>query len=445
MTDLQTRFRTLDDLSAPNLWNDIEERAMAMQPTRRSSAWVLIAVSLLLVLVIGGAVLVGTGVIKLPVTVDASASPSSVNPSSSAASSASVAPTSTPVPPAGWSALAIPGIDGLTGIAERDGRLVAVGTAGADQLEMAMAFSDDGQVWTAIDLAAFDLGAVGPASVFGGDPGFGAIAYRNIPGEGVRVPVYLFSADGETWDAATPPAGCTTVLGPVMFGQFGFVGLGEECRGEGLGPPGPLHILTSLNGRAWTSRIDEGHTVTSWATDGSRLVLLYGCGSSGSLSLSLTDDLGETWRCVESPFPAEVSVKGAVWGHDRYVADGSWLIRDGDPDSGSCVSSDGESWQCEIIAATGDLANRDNFLNPITVTPTGFISLNAYPVEPTGDSGLEMILGRSTDGLTWSFERVPELANRASAVVASTSHGVFVWGSTSTSSPYIDIYRAPLP
>lgn len=445
MTDLHTRFRTLDSLSAPNLWHDIEERAMTIQPTRRSSAWVLIAVTLLLALVIGAAVLVGSGIIKLPVTVDASASPSSANPSSTAASSASVTPTSTPVPPAGWNPVEIPSIDGLTGMAERDGRLVALGTAGTDQLEMAMAFSDDGQVWTAIDLAAFDLGAVGAASVFGGEPGFGAIAYRNIPGEGVPVPVHLFSVDGETWETATPPAGCTTVIGPVVFGQFGFVGLGESCRGEGLGPPGPLHILTSVDGRAWTSRIDEGHAAeTGWATDGRRLVLFSSCGSSEAASLSLTDDVGETWRCVESPFPAGVSVNnqvwGLAWGHDRYVATASWLIRDGDPDSGSCVSSDGVSWQCEVIAASGDLANRDNFLNATTVTPTGFISLNAYPLEPSGESGMEMILARSTDGLTWSFERVPELANRPGVGVASTSHGLFTWGSTQ-----VEVYRAPLP
>lgn len=408
---------------------------MAMQPTRRSSAWVLIAVTLLLALAIGGAVLVGSGVVKLPISVEASSTPA---PSSTAVSSASVAPTSTPVPPAGWSAVEISGIDFLTAIAERDGRLVALGTAGADQLGIAMAFSDDGQVWTAIDLAAFDLDTAGAGSVFGGDPGFGAIAYRHVPGEGVPVPVYLFSADGETWEVATPPAGCTFSR-PVVFGQFGFVTLGESCRGEGVQPPGPLHILTSLDGRAWTSRIDEEHIAeTGWATDGRRLVLL-------TVPVWLTDNLGETWRSVESPFPADVSVYNLVWGHDRYVATASWLIRDGDPDSAICVSSDGESWQCEVIAASGDLADRDNFLNGITVTPTGFISLNAYPLEPSGESGMEMIMARSTDGLTWSFERVPELANRATAVVASTSHGVFTWGSTSVSTAYIEVYRAPLP
>jgi hypothetical protein len=105
MTDLHTRFRTLDKLSAPNLWYDIEERAMAAQPTtRRSGTWVLIAVTLLLALAIGGAVLVGSGVIKLPVTVDASASPSSVNPSSSARESTAASASPVVQVPASWTA-----------------------------------------------------------------------------------------------------------------------------------------------------------------------------------------------------------------------------------------------------------------------------------------------------------------------------------------------------
>lgn len=78
---------------------------MAAQPaTRRSGIWVLIAVTLLLALAIGGAVLVASGVIKLPVTVDASASPSSANPSSSV--QASITASASPVAPvpASWTA-----------------------------------------------------------------------------------------------------------------------------------------------------------------------------------------------------------------------------------------------------------------------------------------------------------------------------------------------------
>ncbi len=110
MTDLHARFKALDSASAPELWYEIQERAMAMQPTtRRSGAWVLIAITLLLALVIGGAVLVGSGLVKLPVTVDASASPSSASPSSATPSSSaqeSNAASASPVVqvPASWTA-----------------------------------------------------------------------------------------------------------------------------------------------------------------------------------------------------------------------------------------------------------------------------------------------------------------------------------------------------
>jgi hypothetical protein len=69
MRDLHTRFRTLDELPTPNLWHEIEDRAMAPQPTLRRLPWVLIAVTLLLTLAIGGAVLIGAGIVKLPVSV----------------------------------------------------------------------------------------------------------------------------------------------------------------------------------------------------------------------------------------------------------------------------------------------------------------------------------------------------------------------------------------
>lgn len=131
MTDLHTRFRTLDDVSAPNLWNDIEERAMVTQPsTRRSGSWVLIAATLLLALAIGGAVLVGSGVIKLPVTVDASASPEPSPTTSAIPASPSPAP-----PTATWSATGamLEARAGNTATLLADGKvLVAGGTTGGD-------------------------------------------------------------------------------------------------------------------------------------------------------------------------------------------------------------------------------------------------------------------------------------------------------------------------
>ncbi len=107
MTNLRDRFKALDQLPTPDLWYEIEERAMAAQPTtRRSGAWVLIAITLLLALAIGGAAVIGSGIVKLPPTVDATASPPSPtppsptppSPSPSASASASVAASATPAP-----------------------------------------------------------------------------------------------------------------------------------------------------------------------------------------------------------------------------------------------------------------------------------------------------------------------------------------------------------
>jgi hypothetical protein len=95
MTDLHTRFRTLDDLPAPDLWHEVEARAVAAQQSRvRPLAWAVIALVLLLGLAIGGAALVGSGIVKLPVVPvlpESSATPSSTAQVSPSASSTPVA------------------------------------------------------------------------------------------------------------------------------------------------------------------------------------------------------------------------------------------------------------------------------------------------------------------------------------------------------------------
>jgi hypothetical protein len=290
----------------------------------------------------------------------------------------------------------------------------------------------------------------GFSSVFSGEPGFGAIGARYVPGE-LPAQTYLFSVDGETWQTASPAAGCGS--GQPVFGQSGFVALGATCPlHEGAAPPGPLYILTSPDGRAWTSRLDEERMPDEWVTDGKRLVLLTNSATLDEpMSAWISDDMAQTWRFVEAPFPTSVSVYQLLWGHDRYFAAASWLIREGDPDSAACVSEDGETWHCEVIAASGEMASRD-YLGVVAITPTGYVSLAHYPNDLFVPSGYTMVMGTSTDGLSWAFAIMPDLANRIPQGLASTSHGLFAWGGTdpvtdpsARSQPYIQVSRAPLP
>ena len=73
MSDLQNRFRRLDDQPTPDLWHEIEARAQEAELRRpRTTPWSLIAVTLLLLaLAIGGAALIGSGIVKLPVLLPA--------------------------------------------------------------------------------------------------------------------------------------------------------------------------------------------------------------------------------------------------------------------------------------------------------------------------------------------------------------------------------------
>jgi hypothetical protein len=85
MNDLHNRFRSLDDVPAPDLWREVENRAQALgQRGVRTVSWTLIALVLLLAVAIGSAALIGSGIVKLPAVIEASATPDEASPDASA-------------------------------------------------------------------------------------------------------------------------------------------------------------------------------------------------------------------------------------------------------------------------------------------------------------------------------------------------------------------------
>ena len=383
---------------------------------------------------------------------DQSGSSATPGPSSSVkpSNAATPRPSPTAAPATGWTPVEIAGIGWLHGIAERDGRLLAAGT-NADGDEAAMATSDDGETWTPVDLSTLNRFA-GFFSVGSGELGFISVGARYPVPMGMPELSYLYSHDGRTWHQAVPPEDC--FAGSISPYGEGFIGLGGRCRSEGDFEPSELLVITSSDGRSWSSRISNEMSADSWATDGHRLVLFQRDQTGQApAQIWMSDDAAMSWH-LTGAFPAGVSVGNPVYGHGRYLAPASWLAGEGDPGSAVCVSANGENWDCSAIPPlNGELAGRHWVYDPVA-TPTGYVSLAAYTSDPFfgGDGSTDIVAATSVDGVRWTFEVVPELGNTYPQRVVWTSHGLVAWGGSNpnlqpedVSAPFIVVHRAALP
>src|SRR5215510_102976 len=123
MSSLRDRFATLDGMPVPELWADVERRAAAfgsaepvtsagvrvpVRSTRSNDRTLALLVAALFVVLLAGAVAVGSGLVRFPELVPAPAPASSPSSSAPSTDSPTAVPSATAVPsdavagPAPW-------------------------------------------------------------------------------------------------------------------------------------------------------------------------------------------------------------------------------------------------------------------------------------------------------------------------------------------------------
>jgi hypothetical protein len=382
------------------------------------------------------------------------AASNSAAPTAASEPSPTFSPTSTASPfvTAGWD-VGI-GVDSwVIDMAETEDLVVAVGQDGD---RPSILTSADGVDWSAIDLESLGLGSAIVYTVTAGQPGLVATGGRNIAdpagsGYSSLEPFILFSADGTIWEEIDVPGPCAFVS-DIVSGRFGFVILGERCRGEGDFDPRPLSILHSPDGRNWTAITDieafSGDDAPSMlATNGSRIA-----GTSDGHSTWTSDDAGATWTRRAGPFSERSGgARSIAFGHGRFLVLGDRVDEAGIVVTPvTCASTDAVAWECREQSWTADLGGQLGFYEP-GVTETGFmILITQFPDEFTSGPS-ETVVITSRDGLAWEGAIEPALHNLFVDSVQATSHGIFMLGSTNPYRPEdsselrIAVHRAPLP
>jgi hypothetical protein len=291
--ELTRLFRSLDEPAEPRaafadeLFANLERMTSGVVTRRQTSVrWLLVAATLLLVVSLGAALAVGSGLIKLPFVVDV------VSPTPSP--SASTVESATPIPSATASASPTPlptaSIPEPTTISQliatHDGFL-AIGSAStaSGEVNVLLRAPSDASTWQSVDPPAF--GRIISAAAGSSSEIIVTNTKQDLSGT-YRV---WRSTDSQNW---TLDAGWTTdaTTAPVLAtgGPAGFLILGQT------GPNSD--VWTSSEGKTWA------HAVIGPAIEGAVVV------DGGFLAYSQTDRKiyasvnGTAWQAVSSPVNA---------------------------------------------------------------------------------------------------------------------------------------------
>jgi len=220
----------------------------------------------------------------------------------------------------------------VTGMAEQDGQLVAVGATAFDDISSGDArawTSADGLRWQAVPTTKGMTDAEMEA-VTAGPNGFVAVGSDGFPGGNTQLPgargaAAWVSLDGHSWTRAPSQ---TSFEGAVMFGvastSTGYVAWGEIHDPGGSSVP-PPPIWTSSDGLHWDRSIGiadaggPGDPITSVVVvTGNRLVavgarqLPESAGGWAVPAAWLSDDDGRTWKLAVTPDIGPVPSAGGL-------------------------------------------------------------------------------------------------------------------------------------
>jgi hypothetical protein len=289
----------------------------------------------------------------------------------------------------------------VTGVAESNGQIVAVGATALDDISSGDArvwTSDKGFHWQAAPTSA-GMRDAEMESVTSGPNGFVAVGSDGFPGGNTQLPgargaAVWVSPDGSSWTRAPSQA---SFAGAVMFGVIrtssGYVAWGEVHDPSGSGPTLPP-IWTSSDGLQWerASGIGDaggpGNPIASVAALGDRLVAV------GSRQL---------------PESA-----------DSVVVPAAWQSGDG-----------GRTW---TLAASPDQSGpspRPGGLRDVAVSGSDLLAVGHLEMPPGQTGPLSAIVWRSTDqGATWvELPAEPSFTGSIMEQVIGVDGGFVVFGS----------------
>ena len=336
MNDLHNRFRSLDDVQAPDLWHEAEARAQTLeQRGARPLSLALILMMLLLALAVGSAALVGSGVIRLPALIEDSANPSSTPASESNSNAPSANPTTQP---AGWTATG-----SLTQERQRyTATLLADGNvlvAGGDTTSAEL-YDPVSGTWTATGTMV--TVHYGPAATRLTD-GRVLVAGGGSASAPASASAELYDPASGTWSAtgnmvSAWGTGATFTATVLADGRVLVAGYGGDNPDLDPAPPelyDPASGTWTATGNMVTPRY--GHTATLLA-DGKVLVAGGGCCGKKYLdSAELFDPDSGTWTATGSMVAARggSASNSASGAHSATrLADGRVLVVGGMADSG---------------------------------------------------------------------------------------------------------------